>query len=127
MVEEILVPVPVPMINPVYFPFDESALTLEAQATLLDNIDALKWANEHGLTYRVLLLIGRTDKRGSDDYNVELAEARAESVKAFLVENGIPENQLEIQVDGEAEADQDTTDELKFQRDRTVIIDVVTE
>ncbi len=38
---------------------------------------------------------GHTDSRGSDEYNLELSDDRAESVMNYLVENGIAENRLE--------------------------------
>jgi outer membrane protein OmpA-like peptidoglycan-associated protein len=127
LVEEIPVPVPVPTINPVYFPFDKHHLTLEAQATLLDDIETIQWAKDNGLEITLVLVIGRADKRGSDDYNVKLAEKRAQSVERFLWANGIRNIPIKVVSEGETNSDQETTDELKLQKDRTVIIRLETE
>jgi outer membrane protein OmpA-like peptidoglycan-associated protein len=37
---------------------------------------------------------GHTDARGGDEYNVELSEARAQSVKDFLTGLGVAEERL---------------------------------
>lgn len=37
---------------------------------------------------------GHTDARGSDDYNLDLSRARAQAVKEFLVEYGLPVTRL---------------------------------
>jgi MYXO-CTERM domain-containing protein len=127
LVEEIPVPVPVPIINPVYFPFDEHYLTTEAQATLLDDLEAIDWAVERGLQLQFIVLVGRADRRGTNDYNQKLAEKRAQSVKDFLVKNDVVADSIKIVSEGEEKSDQETTDELQLQRDRTVIIKLETE
>jgi outer membrane protein OmpA-like peptidoglycan-associated protein len=42
-----------------------------------------------------LILEGHADIRGSDAYNQALSERRVARVKSFLVENGVPENDIE--------------------------------
>ena len=47
-----------------------------------------------------LVLEGHADVRGSDAYNQALSERRATRVKSFLVENGVPEANLETMAYG---------------------------
>jgi len=57
-------------------------------------------------------IIGYTDSRGSASYNQKLSEKRANAVVAYLVENGVNENQLSAEGKGEANpiADNSTSD-----------------
>ncbi len=68
----------------VNFEFDEDRLTLNAK-TLLDQVAG-------ALTKRSDIKIeleGHTDSKGSDTYNQALSEARAASVKRYLIERGV--------------------------------------
>lgn len=47
-----------------------------------------------------LILEGHADTRGSVPYNQALSERRVARVKAFLVENGVPENDIETMAFG---------------------------
>ncbi|MBZ4336464.1 MULTISPECIES: OmpA family protein [unclassified Corallococcus] len=48
-----------------------------------------------------LLIEGHTDSRGSEDYNDQLSERRAESVRNFLVNQGVPADRIQIRGMGE--------------------------
>ncbi|RKH61788.1 OmpA family protein [Corallococcus llansteffanensis] len=48
-----------------------------------------------------LLIEGHTDSRGSDDYNEQLSQRRAERVREFLISQGVPANRIEIRGVGE--------------------------
>ena len=50
---------------------------------------------------KIILIEGHTDVWGDPDYNRELSERRAEAVKAYLVERGIPAEQLRVEGHGE--------------------------
>lgn len=45
---------------------------------------------------------GHTDSDGSDAYNLDLSQRRAESVKAYLINRGVPESQLTAKGFGES-------------------------
>ena len=47
---------------------------------------------------RTFTVIGHTDKRGSEEYNQELSERRAEAVKQYMVENyGIDPDRIHVE------------------------------
>ena len=46
---------------------------------------------------------GHTDSVGPDDYNQQLSQARAESVREYLVDHGVPPEQVTAQGYGESE------------------------
>jgi len=43
---------------------------------------------------REVSIAGHTDSIGSDAYNLDLSQRRAESVRNFLIDNGIPATQI---------------------------------
>lgn len=49
-------------------------------------------------------LVGRTDPRGSEEYNEELGLARAQKVKNYLVTQGIPESRIKVSSLGKQDA-----------------------
>jgi outer membrane protein OmpA-like peptidoglycan-associated protein len=70
----------------ILFPFDSSKLDTKYQ-TELEEIVTLLQGNPNAL----LVMEGRTDSSGDQDYNVRLGERRVEAVKRFIaVEKGIP-------------------------------------
>jgi outer membrane protein OmpA-like peptidoglycan-associated protein len=91
----------------VYFPTDRPR-SLKSEAALLDSEkDTLKGIADAFKQYLAvkpdarLMLSGHADKRGTQAYNKPLSERRAELAKRFLVEQGIPEANLETQAFGE--------------------------
>lgn len=84
-------PAPRPMIvlQGVNFEFDRSNLTGMAQDTLRRVARDLQ-ANP-GINIEV---VGHTDWIASNEYNMRLSRARAESVKAFLVSQGVAESRI---------------------------------
>lgn len=73
----------------VNFAFDSAVLTDEAKNILGDVAVLLK---EDG---NAVVLEGWTDSVGSDAYNKTLSQRRAESVKAYLIEEGLAADKLE--------------------------------
>ncbi len=73
----------------IHFELDSSLLSSESKTTLGDDIRILK-ENPH---VRVQLE-GHCDNRGGTQYNLALGERRAQSVKHYLTDNGIPTNRL---------------------------------
>lgn len=81
--------------NIFYFEFDSSTLTSEAQIALDKHI-ALLSTNE-----KTVRLEGHTDERGTREYNLALGERRANSVRDYMVVNGIPSYRIETVSYGE--------------------------
>jgi peptidoglycan-associated lipoprotein len=74
----------------VKFPNDSSKLSPEAQQRLQDFADKLK--NDNRNVY--LEIQGHTDSRGPDSLNSKLGEERAEAVRLFMNEHGVPLNRM---------------------------------
>ncbi|MEO8260081.1 MAG: peptidoglycan-associated lipoprotein Pal [Acidobacteriota bacterium] len=76
-------------IMPVFFEYDSSDLSGEAQAILDANATALKKYASWTITIE-----GHSDERGTAEYNLALGERRAVTARAYLVSLGIPGDRL---------------------------------
>ncbi len=72
-----------------YFAFDSSALTDEAREMIDAHLAALMGNNAN------VRLEGHTDERGTREYNLALGERRANSVRDYMVANGLPSYRIE--------------------------------
>ncbi len=79
-------------LSTVYFSYDSSVLSKESKESLMEN---LNWIQNHSEVTSVELE-GHCDTLGSEAYNIGLGRRRAESVKNFLMEQGISESRLSI-------------------------------
>jgi outer membrane protein OmpA-like peptidoglycan-associated protein len=77
------------IINNIYFNFDKTSLK-EASFPELDRLVDLMVQNP-GIKIDI---IGHTDSKGSDDYNLTLSEGRAQSVMKYLIEKGIAKKRM---------------------------------
>ena len=84
-------------LSTVYFPYDSSILSTEARSTLEEN---LSWIQSHP-EVTSLELEGHCDTMGSEAYNIGLGRRRAESVRNFLIEQGIEPSRLSVTSYGE--------------------------
>jgi len=96
----------------VFFDFNESALTTEAPAVLARDAECLK------KVARPAQMIGHTDPRGTQEYNLALSEKRAQSVRDHLGRLGVEGNQLSVLPRGALDAK--GTDEPSWAQDRRV-------
>ena len=75
----------------VYFELDESSLKDAGKAALSTNATWLKrWATTR------INIEGHCDERGTAEYNLGLGERRANAVKSYLVELGVPADRIVI-------------------------------
>ncbi|HJU06099.1 MAG TPA: OmpA family protein [Nitrospiraceae bacterium] len=73
------------------FNFDQYALRFDAAAKIEVNAMRLKEQEEEP---KDLLLEGRCDEFGTVEYNLVLGERRAQAVKRYLIDLGIPETEI---------------------------------
>lgn len=81
----------------VYFDFDESTIRPRGKEVLDDAAELLQ-NNERV----VVEVAGHTDSIGTDAYNQDLSQRRADSVKDYLVSQGVNASRLETQGYGES-------------------------
>jgi OOP family OmpA-OmpF porin len=98
-------PAPLEVLTGNHFAFNSATLTPGAIAELSDTLSSLQ--NDPELRIRI---DGHTDSVGSDAYNLRLSERRADSVKRYLVSEGISATRIETRGFGESSpvADNDT-------------------
>jgi peptidoglycan-associated lipoprotein len=80
----------------VFFEFDNALLSPEARRSL----DlAAQWLRAS--SNRRVVIEGHADERGTNEYNLALAERRAQAAKRYLVASGIEERRLRVVSYGE--------------------------
>ena len=89
---------PMPDLGTVYFDFDRYDIRADQKPTLRANAEKIL-ANKGG---GVITLEGHCDERGSEEYNLALGERRADAVKRYLVDLGVPASRLRTVSFGEA-------------------------
>lgn len=97
----------------VNFEFNRSVLTVNAQ-TILDDVATALVAQ----TTMHVEIGGHTDNKGTDSYNQQLSEARAQSVVAYLVGKGVAADRLSAVGYGESQpvADNNTDEGRELNR-----------
>jgi OOP family OmpA-OmpF porin len=106
----------------VSFEFNSDRLTANARDILVQAADALK-----GQPDMKVELAGHTDNVGSDGYNQQLSQQRADSVRDYLLELGVQPGQLEATGYGESRPIRDNSTELGRERNRRVEFNVISE
>ena len=71
---------------------DVNKALLDRAAKIINNIPDM-----------TLMIVGHTDSQASDTYNMELSQGRAESVKAYLVSQGVDASKLNTKGMGESQ------------------------
>ncbi len=78
-------------VEPVFFSFDSDGLDAQNLATLEANG---RWFSEPENAEARFVLEGHCDERGTDEYNLALADKRAQVVRQFLVDAGIDPDRM---------------------------------
>jgi OmpA-OmpF porin, OOP family len=78
------------------FDFDKATLRPEGKAKLDELVSKSK-----AIKLEVILVVGHTDRIGSDAYNQKLSERRSAAVKEYLVAKGIEANRVYTEGKGE--------------------------
>ncbi len=86
------------ILQSVYFDFDRYEIREDAKPVLRASARGIKsnsrWGN--------ITIEGHCDERGSEEYNLALGERRANGVKRYLVDLGVPSSRLRTVSFGEA-------------------------
>ena len=97
----------------VFFEFDSSELTVDAQATL----DAqAAWLMQYPDTN--ITLEGHADERGTREYNLALGDKRAFAVYSYLAQAGIDTNRMEYISWGKERPEVVGSDETAYSQNR---------
>jgi outer membrane protein OmpA-like peptidoglycan-associated protein len=118
-------PAPPPVVAPqaaplsylVFFNFNKSDLTVEAQSIVKTAAENAAKAKPTRLT-----VTGHTDTVGSDAYNMRLSMRRAQSVQKELVHDGVPADEIAIFGKGKRDLLVPTADGVKEPQNRRVQI-----
>jgi peptidoglycan-associated lipoprotein len=105
----------------VKFPRDSSKLSPEAQQRLQDFADKLKGDNRN--VY--LEIQGHTDSTGPDSLNQRLGEERAEAVRLFMNQHGVPLNRMSTISYGKADPVADNKTRADRAQNRRVVLIVM--
>ncbi len=100
--------------NVFYFEFDSSTLTQDALAALDAHVALLSNTNTN------VRLEGHADERGTREYNMALGERRANSVRDYMVANGISSFRIEVVSYGEERPSAIGTGESSWSQNRRV-------
>jgi peptidoglycan-associated lipoprotein len=76
-------------LKPVFFEYDSSDLSPEAQKTLDENAATMKKYPTWAVTIE-----GHCDERGTAEYNLALGERRSVAARAYLVSLGVPADRI---------------------------------
>ncbi len=103
------------------FDFDSSKLTDESVKVLNQILSILKEV----ATWSSFKVNGYTDNIGSEAYNLKLSQARVETVKEYLVANGISADVITTEGHGEADPIADNATKEGRERNRRVTFEFV--
>jgi len=85
--------------KPIYFTFNQYALREDQHDTLEHNLKAISriTKGKKGRRGTTIVIEGHACRfAGSPEYNMQLSEKRAQAVKDYLVDHGIPANKLHV-------------------------------
>ena len=101
--------------TPIHFAFNESTLTDSARSQLNDLSDCIKKGGGGKIT-----LEGHADERGTEEYNLQLSNRRAASVRKYLTDLGVPPSRLDTVGYGENRPAVEGHDEAAWAANRRV-------
>jgi outer membrane protein OmpA-like peptidoglycan-associated protein len=81
---------------PINFEYDRATFTANGEQAMQELIEAAK--DVDGMT-----LVGHTDQKGSNEYNMDLSKRRALAVRERLVSAGIPAGKIKVEWKGKTE------------------------
>ena len=103
----------------IYFDFDDFSLSEISLITLKNFLDK----NKKDLSR--FIIVGHTDTKGSDEYNIALSLKRAEIVKEILISTGISEKNVSVLGKGEDNLAVNTPDNTKHPANRRAEVKIL--
>lgn len=100
----------------VYFDFDQSSVREDGRGTLAKQAEWLKKYANYQITIE-----GKCDERGTREYNLALGERRANSVRQYLIAQGIPAARVKTISYGKERPEVVGSDEAAWARNRVGI------
>jgi len=88
------------LLETAYFDFDSAAIRSDMRPVLQGNVSKIG-ANA---SWKMVVVEGHCDERGSEEYNLALGERRANTVKQYLVDSGVSGGKIDTVSFGEAKA-----------------------
>lgn len=76
----------------IYFDYDRFSIRNDAISVLEENAQTLA----SGLSSNKIVIEGHCDQRGTESYNMVLGERRANAVREYLVDLGVPSEKLQV-------------------------------
>lgn len=104
-------------LQPVYFAYDQYAIAAPERSKL-DAAKAYLDANPE----RRLLIEGRCDWRGTQEYNLGLGDRRANAAKQYLVTLGVPDTKIEVLSKGDLEAVENAAEDVMSKDRRAELV-----
>ncbi|MEA2085356.1 MAG: OmpA family protein [Thermodesulfobacteriota bacterium] len=98
-----------------YFKFDSTKLTQEANALLLEALDTI-----HERGSMDIIVTGHTDKAGAKEYNLSLSLKRAQQVKDILISRDVATENIRTSSHGEGNPLIPTADNVPEPKNRRV-------
>lgn len=96
-----------------YFDYDSAVVEPSDDRSLATLAECAKTGP---LKDRKLDLVGHTDPRGTDEYNVKLGRSRAQAVADYLVKEGMAEGTMKVESKGEKGTDPEAPEEWTYDR-----------
>ncbi len=81
-----------------YFPFNKAELAPDMHHKLDRIVERAKQSEEPSIR-----IVGFADQIGSPDYNLSLSQRRADAVRVYFIEQGVPETALSVDARGETD------------------------
>jgi len=103
----------------VFFDYNKSFIRPDAHASLDGGLDLLKQNADADI-----IITGRADQRGSEEYNEKLGASRAKEVREYLIAKGGNPDRIKIVSRGKLDAAAPTSDEPGMQLDRHAVFQV---
>lgn len=108
------------LLESIFFDFNESDIRDDQTGIMDKDLDILNEFAETGY----IILGGHADERGPNDYNLKLSAKRAETIKQYLITNGIDASRIVIYAYGEESPSKEGSDEEAWSFNRRVDIAV---